>query len=190
MAVVVSVALLGGQGAALADHGADNVVEVQNTSDNSLRAQSRAVVTHSPGGTVSNTNAAYATSSCVNCRTAAVAVQMLIVEGPVGTNAAVNVSLAVNQNCDTCQTFAYAHQVIFLVGRPVRLGGRALDRIESIQEDIDDVVRSRHDFPTMEAELDSLTDQMAAVVRAEISRSGRGNGEQDHRDVHDHEGQT
>lgn len=190
-AAVVSVALIGGPGAASARQGPDNIVEVQNTRDGSLRARSQAVVTHSPGGDVTNNNVATATSSCVNCRTAAAAVQMLIVEGAYdqATFAPWNLGVAVNQNCDTCETFAYAHQIVFIVLRPVKIGARASDQIDSIQKDIDDVVRSRDDFPTMQAELDSLTDQMAGVVRSEIDRSGHGRGEQDHRDVHEREGQ-
>jgi len=195
VAAVLSVAtmgaMLGGQ-PAFADGGGgkgpDNIVEVRNTRDNSSRSRSKAVVTHEPGGTVDNTNVASAWPTCTDCRTAAAAVQMVIVEGaftpPLVPE---NHAYAINDNCTRCVTFAYARQVVFVVGRPVRIGDDAEDRIEDINEEMADVVRSGATPPEMEAELDALTEQMVDVVRDEIQRSGSSGGEHDHRDTDDDE---
>jgi hypothetical protein len=193
-AMLVSVATMAGVPAAYADDDdggsggrrGDNIVEVQNTRDNSLRARSRVVVTESRGGTVDNQNVAYATGTCLNCRTAAAAIQVLIVEGTYdpATFQPANVAVAVNDRCSSCATFAFARQVVFVVGRDVRIGDRAERRIEDIEEDVDRVTRSRLPLPTMEAELDGLTEKLVEIVRAEIARTGHsGGGEDDRRQV-------
>jgi hypothetical protein len=187
VAVVMSVALMGGQSVAFADRSPDNIVEVRNTRDYSFQSRSRGVVTHAPGGTVGNNNVATAWATCLECRTTAAAVQMVIVEGPYDTLEPGNLAAAINDNCDTCETFAYARQYVFIVGREVKISHKAETRIERIDEDMEDVIRSRDDFPTMEAELDALTQQMVDVVRGEIDRTGNKGGEEDHRDVEKHD---
>jgi putative peptide zinc metalloprotease protein len=186
VAVVMAVAMVGGQSAAFAGSSPDNIVEVRNTTDGALMAQSRAVITHAPGGTVENNNVATAWATCANCRTAAAAVQMLIVEGPYTTFEPGNLAAAINDGCDTCETFAYARQYVFVVGHEVRISGWSEHRLEDINEEMADVVQSRDAFPTMEAELDSLTQQLVDVVRHDIARAGKKGGEQDQRDVQEH----
>src|SRR5205085_10128370 len=177
----------GGQSAAFAGSGPDNIVEVRNTKDGSLRAKSSAVVTHAPGGTVGNNNVATAWATCAGCRTAAAAVQMVIVEGPYDTFEPGNLAAAINDGCDTCETFAFARQHVFVVGRPVRIGDRATDQIEQIDEQMAKVIRSRDAFPTMETQLDALTQALVDVVRGQLDRSGSRRSEDDHRDVREHD---
>ncbi len=191
VAVAMTVVTMAGQSAAVADdddgyYGADNIVEVRNTRDNSLRARSRAVVTHTSDRTVDNTNVASAWATCFNCRTAAAAVQVVIVEGPydpplVPENGAV----AINDVCDTCVTFAYARQTVFVVGHLVRIRDRAEDRIEDINEDMSDLIRSGLPLPTLEVRLDALNQELVDVVQGEIDRSGRSGGKHDRRQVDD-----
>jgi hypothetical protein len=186
VAAVMSVAIVGGQSVAFADRGPDNIIEVRNTRDYSFKSKSNAVVTHAPGGAVENNNVATAWATCVECRTTAAAVQMVIVEGSYDTLEPGNLAAAINDGCTTCETFAYARQYVFVVGHPVRIGDRAEGRLERIDDQIDTVIRSRGTFTDMETQLDALTQQMVDIVRGEIARSGNSGGESDHRDVQEH----
>jgi hypothetical protein len=109
------------------------------------------------------------------------------VEGPYDTFEPGNLAAAINDGCDTCETFAFARQHVFVVGRPVRIGDRATDQIEQIDEQMAKVIRSRDAFPTMETQLDALTQALVDVVRGEIDRSGSRRSEDDHRDVREHD---
>jgi len=186
VATVMAVALVGGQAPAFAGGSPDNIVEVRNTKDGAFKAKSRAVVTHAPGGTVGNNNVATAWATCVGCRTTAAAVQVVIIEGSYSTFDPGNLAAAINDNCDTCETFAFARQHFFDVGHPVPIGNRAEDQIDDINDQMAQVIRSRDDFPTMVTELDALTQALIDVVRGEIDRSGSHQGEDDHRDVQEH----
>jgi putative peptide zinc metalloprotease protein len=194
LAVVVFVVLglAGGAVPARASDGrngenGNNIVQVFNVTDGKWLARDGVVVSHNPTATVANQNLAYARARCTNCRTVAVAVQVLLVEGKPTSFQPANAAVAVNENCSFCQTFAYANQVVLTPYRPVHIGKSAQERIEQLQEQIDGVTHSAEAFPQMSTDLDGLTAQLVGVVQAEIQRSGSAAGEQDHRQVDDKE---
>src|SRR5438046_9496154 len=113
-AVLVAVTgLVGAPHAALADDagGGNNVVMVVNHEDGALRSRARAAVAQDPGPTVANQNIAVAQATCTGCRTAAAAVQVIIQDGTATDVQPANAAIALNENCNFCQTFAYANHV-------------------------------------------------------------------------------
>ena len=175
-AVVVALAVVLGTPAAHADDGvrgaANNVVNVVNRTDGNTRVQARTAVPEVDTPTVDNTNVASAYASCTDCRTVAVAVQVVLVEGPVTDFEPGNAAVALNENCLRCQTFAYARQEVLSPGAPVNIGDDAAAAIRDLQGRIQDVASSDEGFAQMSADLDGLTDQLVSVLQAEIDRAG------------------
>jgi len=64
-------------------------------------------------GDVDNKSTAVAYSSCTDCRTVAVAVQVVLVSGDPDEVGPQNVSLTLNYDCAECESLAAAYQVVF-----------------------------------------------------------------------------
>jgi putative peptide zinc metalloprotease protein len=186
LVVVATMGLLGAPGAVGADTaagGANNVVLVTNKSDNAVAARGRATVSLDPGPTVGNQNLAVARASCTGCRTVAAAVQVVVVEGDVTDFQPVNAALAVNSTCQSCDTFAYANQVVLSPGRPVHMSDDAEESIAQVNRAMGAVVRSPESFTAMTTDLDNLTQTLVGIVQAEIARAGSEAGERHFRQV-------
>ncbi len=103
-------------GPAAAADGYNNLVQVDNSDSTHPAVSTASMVSHDTGtADVTNANLAYSHSfNCTGCRTVTAAVQAVIVEGSPNTIAPQNAAVAINENCSHCQTFAYAHQYLFL----------------------------------------------------------------------------
>ena len=151
---------------------ANNVVVVQNRQGGAFKNKARSLLVHNGGPSVANGNAAVARASCTDCRTVAVAVQVVVLEGPVSDFRPENAAVALNETCVRCQTFAYARQEVLDPGRPVRIGDGAQERVSQIEGQIRDLASSTEPFVQLTADLDNLTVQLVDVVRGEVNRAG------------------
>jgi len=101
--------------------GANNIVQVINHSDGQSRM-----------------NGAFAYSSCVNCRSVAVAVQIDLI-GPGARNIQPqNLALAVNYLCPGCATGAFAIQDVIQVADPTQIPGDVRAQVPAINAQIRD----------------------------------------------------
>lgn len=109
---------LGAPGGASADDGdgrdGNNIAEAVNTKDGSSLFKFAFQLRKVSGEVVDNGNAAIAYSSCKDCRTTAIAIQIVLVVGSPTTVKPENVAIAINDNCTLCQSFATAFQ--FVIG--------------------------------------------------------------------------
>lgn len=167
--------------------GANNVVQVNNHSDGKLKTKTRADVAHDGGPTVANENLALARASCVDCRTVAVAVQVVLMEATVSDFRPANAAVAVNDNCVRCQTFAFARQELLTADRPVRISDEGAEQVATIEGQIRQVADSSEAFDQMAADLDSLTDQLVTVLQREIDRAGSASRHDSKRQVDERE---
>ena len=163
------------------DGNGNNIVQVQNTRDNSVRAFSLAAVTGNAGSTVSNQNTAYATASGTGNRTVATAIQVLIVEGNPTNYQPQNLAVAFNDHCTSCQTFAYANQVVLQPHHQVSLSKDAQNQLNRLNVQAFQTSSSSEPFPQMSADLDNITNQMVAIVQGEIQKNGPTAAEQENR---------
>lgn len=160
-------------GGAYADGaGPTNQVQVQNTHDGEARVASRAKAVEDRGPTVAPDNEATAYASCTSCRTVAVAIQVVLAVGPASDSRPTNSAVAVNYECHFCATFAYANQVLLNTDSDVHLGPEAEQQLHDLRDQVDHVAASDEAFDQMSADLDGLTQQMAAVVQSEIDHAG------------------
>lgn len=186
LAVIATVSLVVPQPAqAFEESGgnANNIVALRNLTSGSSKSKARTALAHNPGPSVTNGNGAFARASCTDCRTVAVAVQVVLTEGPVNDFRPENAAVALNENCVRCRTFAYARQEVLTPGRAVRIGDSAEARIEGIDQRMRELASSNEPFPQLAADLDGLVQELVAVVQGEVQRAGTSATKDGHREV-------
>jgi len=153
--------------------GGHNQVTAVNQTDGRRATEGRAVLALDLGPTVGAENTAVARASCTDCRTVAVAVQVLAVDGTASDFRPVNAAVAVNDGCVRCQTYAYARQEVIAVDGPFAMSPEGRDRIDRLEAAIDDAAASDEAFLDLGADLDALVVELRDTVLAEIDRAGR-----------------
>lgn len=108
-------------------------------------------------GVVDQENAAVALASCTDCRTVALAFQVVLVMGGADVVVPTNQAVAYNNQCAECLTFASATQIVVGVDGPVRLTGDGIKQLLEIQRRLRD----------LEGRIDQLT---AAELVTEVSQ--------------------
>lgn len=101
------------------DHGAGrNVVSVLNRSDGRMRVRSRLRLVRIKGDRAEPVNAAFAHSSCTDCQTFAVALEIALISPHASVIAPQNRAQAINYECTRCVTVARALQYVYAVEEP------------------------------------------------------------------------
>jgi putative peptide zinc metalloprotease protein len=90
----------------------DNQILAINTTDGATVYEVSFALVWATGHTVDNRNEAFALASCRDCRTVAVAFQVLLVIGQAHFVAPENIAVAVNYSCVQCVTYALASQLV------------------------------------------------------------------------------
>ena len=119
-----------------------------------------------------NRNEAYALASCRDCRTVAVAFQVVLLVGSVDVVVPQNLAAAVNYACVECVTYALATQLVVSLPGPLSEGG-ARD-LAAIWAELAEFGKQIEGVPLAELR-DRLTEYEArilAVVRADAEESG------------------
>jgi putative peptide zinc metalloprotease protein len=93
----------------------DNQALAVNTTDGSVKYDVSFSLVWADGSTALNKNEAYAFASCTDCRTVAVAFQVVLVAGQVDVVIPQNLSGALNYACVRCVTQALATQLVVSV---------------------------------------------------------------------------
>lgn len=93
---------------------------------------------------VDQANEAFALASCTECRTGAVAFQIILIVGYVEDILPMNAALALNYECEACETWAVAYQVVAtLLDEPTREVRQtlrnALDRLDRLEARADEM---------------------------------------------------
>jgi putative peptide zinc metalloprotease protein len=136
--------------------GDTNQAVAVNTEDGASVFRLAFSIRHVTDGVVDQQNLAYAYASCTDCKTVALAFQVVIVVGSAGYVAPVNQSAAVNDQCAECLTFASATQIVIGVDGPVVFTPEGRRRLAAL----------RRRMAELEARLDQLS---AAQLAAEVS---------------------
>jgi putative peptide zinc metalloprotease protein len=97
----------------------DNQALAVNTEDGSVTYDVSFALVWADGDTAVNRNEAYAFASCRDCRTVAVAFQVVLLVGQVDVVVPENISAAVNYACVECVTYALATQLVVSLPGPL-----------------------------------------------------------------------
>jgi len=101
--------------------GANNLVQVINHSDDAFKMEGRVQVNRIPGPNVGPKNEAFAFSSCVNCKTLAVALQIDVRSADARNVQPLNMGVGVNYRCKNCMTYALGVQDVIPVADPTQI---------------------------------------------------------------------
>jgi len=184
---VIATLVVAAAPAAADEGGAHNIVAVVNHGDDSLRSRARANIAEDAGPTVANENLAEVYASCTDCRSVAVAVQVVVVEGPVQDFEPLNGAIVENEGCLRCMSFGYARQFFLYTTGPFHLSEQGAHEVHTLDDELQALADSSEAFPQLEADLDQVTAQLVAVVQGEIQQSGATTTELQRREVQESE---
>lgn len=122
--------------------------------------------------TVDTSNAAVAVSSCTDCQTVAIALQVVLIFSDPDVVTPENLALAMNIGCSLCDTLASAYQLVLTTGGPVRLTADGNRRIAEIRRQLLELRDSGLSGPALQQEVDRLSDELAAVIATQLVPAG------------------
>jgi putative peptide zinc metalloprotease protein len=123
-------------GATPAQTGDDNTAVAVNTQDGATVFRVAFSIRRVADGVVDQTNTAAALASCTDCRTIALAFQVVLVKGDADYVAPENTAIAYNEQCAECFTYASATQLVFGYDGPVRLTAEGWRRLVALQRSL------------------------------------------------------
>lgn len=159
--------------AAPASAGDDTVAVAVNTKDGFDIFKLAFQVRHVTGDVVDSGNAAVAYASCTDCQTVAIAIQVVLVSGyDSSTVAPENLAIAINQDCSLCQTLASAYQFVLTAEANLHFTADGNRRLAALRQALRDLGRGDLTIVEIQAKLDALMDELAAILRTELVPAG------------------
>ena len=142
----------------------DNKVTAVNETDGAQVFQLSIDLRRITEGPVLDQNIAQAYSSCEDCRTIAIAVQVLLLMEDIRQVVPVNVAESINYECTSCESLAYAGQLVLSTGGKVRLTGEARRTLDRIERELNALQESDASLLEIYAEIDRLVDDLKITV--------------------------
>jgi putative peptide zinc metalloprotease protein len=159
--------------AARAD-GGDNTAVAVNTRDDSSVYRFSFKVLRVETDVVDNGNAAVAASSCTDCRTVAVAIEVLFYPADATVVSPTNLALALNVDCNDCETLADAFQYVFGEGDPVKVHftPEGNQKLAQVRREGNELRRSDLSLPELQARIEQLAAEVADVLANDVVTAG------------------
>lgn len=152
----------------------DNVASEINTKDNSNVFDLSFNIRRVMAGAVDTDNAAVAVSSCSDCRTIAVAIQVVLIFSDPDVVTTDNLALALNVECPSCETMALAYQYVLTTDGPVHFTADGNKAIQDILKQINEIGSNEElALEEIDAQIGALVDQLYAVVDTELVAAGK-----------------
>jgi putative peptide zinc metalloprotease protein len=164
--------LIAGPGAAgaafAADSGSNTSAVAVNTQNGSSVFRLAFAVRQVTGSVVDNQNAAVAYASCTACQTVAISIQILLISGSPTTFTPTNVAVAVNQNCNLCDTLALAYQFAVGVNTELRFTHEGRREIADIRRQLSALGQSGLTGPEIANQVNTLMTQLGSVLQTQL----------------------
>lgn len=119
--------------------GGKNEVRVVNRNDGQLQVRGNIDFNRIPGPTVEPVNLAYAYSSCTDCQTIAVALQINLISRTAARVTPQNAAVAVNEACLRCVTVARAIQYTYSVDDPTQTPPEITDLLREMDRTLREI---------------------------------------------------
>lgn len=129
-----------------------NEVRVENRTDRRLMVRGNVQLNQIPGDVAEPVNLAYATSSCTDCQTIAVALQINLIGKTATRIAPQNVAVALNVECTRCVTVARAIQYTYQVDDPKEEPEDVKDLIREMDRTLNELAAGDKQLTLAEAE--------------------------------------
>jgi putative peptide zinc metalloprotease protein len=140
---------------------ADNSAVTINTKDGSSVFKFAFAIRHVMGDVVDETNSAVSYASCTDCTTTAIAIEIVLVDGSPSTFTPTNQAIAINYQCNLCNTFAAAYQFVIQGTGPMHFTADALKQMEEIRK----AIRRLQDQTLSPFELQAALDPLIAQLK-------------------------
>jgi putative peptide zinc metalloprotease protein len=159
--------------AAPATAGDDTVAIAVNTKDGFDIFKLAFQVRHVTGDTIDSGNAAVAYASCTDCQTVAIAIQVVLISGyDSSTVSPENLAIAINESCSLCDTLASAYQFVLTAEGNLHFTADGNRRLAALRQALRDLGRGDLPVEQIQAKLDTLMDELAAILSTELVPSG------------------
>jgi hypothetical protein len=123
--------------------GGNNVVRIDNHNDGRMLIRGNVDLNRIPGPNVGPVNAAYAYSSCTDCQTIAVALQINLISRTATHIAPENYAVAINQRCTRCVTVARAIQYTYQVDDPQNTPKEVSDLLNEMDRTLREIANDK-----------------------------------------------
>jgi putative peptide zinc metalloprotease protein len=143
-----------------------------NTKDGSSIFRLAFAIKRAGGDVVDNVNAAVAFSSCTDCQTVAISIQVVLITGDAETVTPQNIAIAINENCTLCDTLASAYQFVLTTDGQVHFSAEGNREIAEIRRELQELRKSDLSGPEIQERLTGLMQRLAVVLRNELVAAG------------------
>ena len=143
---------------------ADNAAIAINTKDGSSVFKFAFAIRHVMSDVVDETNAGVSYASCTDCSTTAIAIEIVLVDGSPSTFTPTNMAMAINYECNLCNTFAAAYQFVIQGTGPMHFTHDALKTMAEIRKQIRELEDQNLSPFDLQAALDPLIAQLKDVL--------------------------
>ena len=152
----------------------DNAAVAVNTKDSSSVFRLAFSINRVARDVVDSTNAAVAVASCTECKTVALAIQVVLITGDASVVTPTNVALAFNIECTACETLASAYQYVFDTdGAQVHFTPTGNQRLAEIRHELRQLRHSDLGVVEIQSRVDALMNELSVVLRDELVVAGR-----------------
>jgi putative peptide zinc metalloprotease protein len=172
-AAVASAGLAGASPAVASADGGDNTAIAVNTKDGTTLIKVAFAVRHAMGDVVDQSNAAVAYASCTDCTTAAIAVEIVLVEGNPNVVTPTNLALAFNELCSLCVTVADAVQFVEGTGGVVHFDAEGNRILAQIRQELESLKHQTLTLDELQAKIDQITAQIRDVLQNHLVPAGK-----------------
>lgn len=148
--------------------GDDNIAVAVNTRDGSTVYAVRLKVVMTAADVVDSGNAAVAAASCSDCQTVAIALEGVLATGSPSSVTVTNLALALNEECSSCRTLAYAYQHLQTTDGRVRITGAGRHGIALLRQQLNALRTSGLDIDAVKAEVDRIVREFARILETEV----------------------
>ena len=139
--------------------GPKNIVQVKNFTDGAVRIDGRVQLGRVPGSGVGAVNIASAFSSCTDCTTLAVALQINVFNRNATVITPQNAAVAVNGGCTRCDTVAYAVQYNIGVDDPTQVPPRVDQMVAQMKQELAQASAGNTTLGAAEADINAVIGQ-------------------------------
>ena len=169
VALAVATGFAGLPGAARAQ---DNAAIAINVRDGTSVFRLAFSIKRVAGDVVDSTNAAVAFSSCTDCTSTAIAIEVVLITGDASTVTPTNLALAYNFECQSCISIADAYQFVFSTGGQVHFTAEGNQELTQIRRDLLALQKQDLTPDELQARLEDIVGRLMTVLRTQLVPAG------------------
>ncbi|HEX9096043.1 MAG TPA: hypothetical protein VF990_08060 [Candidatus Dormibacteraeota bacterium] len=144
--------------------GGDNVVQVINHADGHFRMDGKVKLNRIPGPNAGPKNEAFAYSSCTDCQTMAVALEINLISPSARNIQPLNEAVALNYKCTACVTYARAIQYDIQVADPTQVPPDVRELMRQMDATMNHIKTSGETFAQAFAEVNAVISEFKGLA--------------------------